>query len=515
MSVLEKFTHAIHGGLAGLATVGAAVAGAFVGIVTQTALEADEIGDMAEKLGITTDALQELKYAANQSDVSFESLSTGLKFLSKNAVEAAQGSEEAQKAFAGINTRKANGEFKSADELLDSVVDKFQKVPEGIAQTNLAIKIFGRSGIDMVPLLKKGAAGIAAFRKEAHDLGVVMDKETIEAGSRFDQQLKRSKAALEGLKNTFATPFIGVFAKGLEKLADWLKSNRANMAALSKAFQDVGERLAGMGEMFLQAIGWFTALFGDSAIAKILKGADYLKIVEMGLIGLGVAGAASGLMTLASWLLAAAPFILLGVLIGFIVDELYNFIAGNDNLISRIIQWADFFDPNDNPILNFFKEAISLLFDLTDPAKFDRFIDGFYKAIGYLQTAFSEFVSWLAGVIVEWAPKIWQGLLDGIKGLPGALLTGLKDIGGMASTLAEGFGGQTHNLEAGRMAYSGGASGPNAAAEISTGGKRGASVKQTNTININGSNLNEEQLKRAVLGAHQELMSDAHAAVGG
>lgn len=56
--------------------------------VKQAIDAADEMSKASQKIGVTTEALSGLKYAADLSDVSFETLQNGLKKLSVNMDEA-------------------------------------------------------------------------------------------------------------------------------------------------------------------------------------------------------------------------------------------------------------------------------------------------------------------------------------------------------------------------------------------------------------------------------------------
>jgi len=385
LATLEKFRAAVVNGLSGMNIAAVAAGGAILGMVHAVASAGDEIQNTSEKIGVSTQALQELKFAADQSDVTFDSLATGLKFLGKNAGEAAKGSKEALEAFAGISLRDAAGKLKTPDELLMSAVETFGAMKDPVLQTQKAMKLFGRSGTDLLPMLKKSKAELGAFMQDAHDLGVILDDETIEASGRFDQQLKRLRDSFKGLRNAFAAPFVGRFADMMEAAANGIKLARPFFRALSMAVADVGDRFAGMLGVVRRTFTAFSEWFSQTTLGKILAQVDGFKYLEAALIGLGVVFIATGLRAVAAWALAAAPFILLGMLIGFIVDELYNFIEGNDSLLGRLQKWADAIGPADeHPIVKVLRLGLSLLLDLSDPKKWDAFKDAAGKAFDWV-----------------------------------------------------------------------------------------------------------------------------------
>lgn len=548
LGTLEKFKSAVTGGLAGMAAAGAAVASAFAAIVGSTAKAADEIGDVSDKLGVAPKALQELKFAAERAEVSFEGLQTGLKFIAKNAVEAAQGNEELAKAFAGVGLRDAAGKIRPANELLTALADKFVTLPDDATRTNMAIKLFGRAGADLVPLLKKGSAGIAELSAKANELGVVMSDDVISAGGEFDDAMKDVRDSVTGLRNTLGGPFIKLFASGLKSISKFFVQMRPQIQAFSKAIMDVGERFAGMGKLVLRLAEGVSKALDGSFIGKLLKGVDVLALLEAAIIGLGVVFALVALKTVIAWVAAFAPFILLATLIGLIVDELYNFIEGNDTLLGRVIKWAEAFDPNGNPVLEFFKSAIALLFDLTDPAKWERFVgmwmsintllgDITIKAFEYVGAKIAELLGSGIQAVFDKFPllkRLVASQVDGIGAVANAL--GVGDAFGAAKetvTGALGLGGgpKQSDLVAGQLGtlasklnpfgdtdpqklFSGGASGPDAAGAIASTPASNAdnrSVKQTNQITINATQMNPEELSshvgRVLQSQHQEALA--------
>ena len=64
----------------------------------------------------------------------------------------------------------------------------------------LAQEIFGRAGINLVPLLEQGAPALEGFRKEAERLGVVWSKEEADDAAAFVDEMLNLSLAFEGLK---------------------------------------------------------------------------------------------------------------------------------------------------------------------------------------------------------------------------------------------------------------------------------------------------------------------------
>lgn len=386
-SKVEAAIHGLHHGLMGLVgAFGAAVV--TIGAIVESVGEAgDHAARSAEKIGMTTQALQGLTYAAHLADVSAESLESGLKFLSKNAVDAAHGSKEMQEEFAraGITLHDSHGKMKELPQLLSELADKFHKMPKGVEKTDLAIKLLGRSGIEMVPLLNKGSKEIGELTKRAEELGLIMSKETVKDAEEYADGIKEVGAALTGLKNAIGGPLLKDAAKVTKFLSDWIVRNRTLIATpivkFAKALAAVIGFLAGKTKE--ASLVWF-------AFATFLatRGVQALTAMKLGFDSLSIAAIRSAVSSGAAWLAAIAPFVALAALIVLITDDLYTFATGGNSVLGEIVDLVNTgIDPNDNAMLNAFKLIGRAIFDLTGPDALANLTAG----LALMQDSFGNF----------------------------------------------------------------------------------------------------------------------------
>lgn len=392
LTALSKFQAAVKNGLAGVGGIVVAAAAAFAGVTVSVAELGVETSRTAIKLGITTDAVQELRYAADISNVSFEALTTGMKFLSKNVAEAAMGSTTLSAQLAGIPLHDTNGRLKTADELLVALSAEFVKIKDPIKQTDVAVRLLGRSGTELIPFLKQGPEGIAKLRQAAHDMGVVLDEKTIEASKRFNFALKELKWSLFGLRNDMGAPFIDDFTHGIEwatkKLADFRKHTQDIVAWIRELGQRFG-RIIEAGRMFADVLGRISAAL---KLDGIIKAVDWANLLQAAFIGVAAVGVTSAAVTAASWIVAAAPFLLLALLIGLIVDDIAHFVTGSKSMLGEADKWAKRFDPTDSPEVRFFRTLLALLFDLGDSKKWERVYEAAKHAFGPLMDDLNGFM---------------------------------------------------------------------------------------------------------------------------
>ena len=198
-SKIQSFSKLAAVGLAGLATA-AAAGGVAIGALTKQAINfADTIGKTAQKIGMTSESLSKLEYAAKLSDVSLGQLQVGLGQLSKNM----QAGNEAFTAL-GISVTDAQGNLRGTEEVLLDVAERFAGMEDGAGKTALAMAMFGRSGADLIPMLNAGRDGIGQMTDEARRFGLEISTQTSKAAEGFNDNLTRINSLFVGLANTIA-----------------------------------------------------------------------------------------------------------------------------------------------------------------------------------------------------------------------------------------------------------------------------------------------------------------------
>jgi hypothetical protein len=90
----------VRKGLFGLAGVATAVAGGFAAAVGTMVAQGGRLDDLSKQVGVSTDALQTLGYAADQNGVSIDELAQSLQYIARQAYEASTGGKAQASASA-------------------------------------------------------------------------------------------------------------------------------------------------------------------------------------------------------------------------------------------------------------------------------------------------------------------------------------------------------------------------------------------------------------------------------
>lgn len=186
---------------------------------------AAEIGRAAQKTGLTTEALSGLRLAAEDSNVEFASLSTGLARFGKNAFEAVTGNKALKEKFdsLGISLRDSSGQIRPMGDLVSQLADRFAGMADGPEKDAAAIKLLGRSGQELIPVLNLGAKGLADFSKEADEYGLIVNGITAKEAIQFNANLKDLRNLLVAVGIAVGENLLPSFINLTRSMLDWVK----------------------------------------------------------------------------------------------------------------------------------------------------------------------------------------------------------------------------------------------------------------------------------------------------
>ena len=154
-------------------------AGLIIAQVRQITAEMDEIGKKADQIGITTDALQELRFVAEGAGVSQAKFTSSLERFSKRLGEAELGTGAAKNALEEMGLEASELTSIPIDDALKVVADGMANITSPTERAALAAALFGREGVAMVNMLRAGSEGLSEMQAAANSAGAVIDEELI------------------------------------------------------------------------------------------------------------------------------------------------------------------------------------------------------------------------------------------------------------------------------------------------------------------------------------------------
>jgi len=186
----DKALNFLKGGV-----IGAAISEAVQKIV-ETLDKAGEIGEIAERIGISTDALQTLEVALEESGGKAENARQALEKFGDAIGDAANGSTYLGKILQanGVLLKDQEGNLKSQDDLLQEYAKLVVNAGSSQEQLMLVTEAFGRrAGPAMLLVLKQIAEqGLPNMIEKTKDSGAVLDKEMIKRADDAADAWKRA-----------------------------------------------------------------------------------------------------------------------------------------------------------------------------------------------------------------------------------------------------------------------------------------------------------------------------------
>src|SRR5690606_5551309 len=135
-----------------LVAAGGAVIAPLLAAVQHFATAGDQVNKASDRTGVAVEALSELAYAADQSGANLETLEAGLRRMQASVLDAAKGSKSAQENLAMLGLTVEQLASLSPDQQFKLLADRLSRIEDPTLKAALAMKIFGKSGTQLLPL---------------------------------------------------------------------------------------------------------------------------------------------------------------------------------------------------------------------------------------------------------------------------------------------------------------------------------------------------------------------------
>jgi hypothetical protein len=210
----------------------------FASAIAQTVGQADDMQDLADKIGITAEKLQELQYQAKVTGSSAEDMAAALDQFTKRIGEAAQGGGPLKKVLEqqNIALRDQAGNLRPITDLLNDYADAIKNAGSDAERLALAQDAFRNT--DMASVFRNGAAGIREMGNEAHRTSQIISNETTKALADIKPELDR----LEGAWSVAWANIALMTLSALEKIG---QAEHAILDPVIKAVNDLRSGQAG------------------------------------------------------------------------------------------------------------------------------------------------------------------------------------------------------------------------------------------------------------------------------
>jgi uncharacterized phage infection (PIP) family protein YhgE len=145
-------------------------------------------------------------------------------------VDAAQGSGEVRDAFQalGVSVTDSQGRMRSSKEVMLDIAERFSKIQDGAVKTAAAMKLFGKSGAELIPTLNAGKEGLEKLGAEVDALGIRMTEDLAKAAEEVNDNLTRMAKGAQGA----GIQLMHALMPALQEVAKWGVEAAEGLAAL-------------------------------------------------------------------------------------------------------------------------------------------------------------------------------------------------------------------------------------------------------------------------------------------
>lgn len=246
------------GVLGGVATalVGAGIAA--TSLATAGGNLAEKFSNISQRTGISIKDLQVLDAVAKVTQLDLNDIVIGFrKFaqaLTGGAGGEAGGFEGAGKKSSEV-LKLLGVTSKDSFTAIEQVATAFEKLPDGPLKAATAVELFGRSGLQLIPILNQGKDGVEKFRVIVEKYGPTINKDAIQAQNDWETATLKLQLQFDRLKLSLI-PVLGFMTDIVNKVAD-----------IKNATHDP-KALEGLGKLFLDITS--LPLAGGTANLRLL-----------------------------------------------------------------------------------------------------------------------------------------------------------------------------------------------------------------------------------------------------
>lgn len=271
------------GGAASLAakTTGVAAvaaAGSLMLVYKRQAEIIDQTAKFADRIGMSTEALTQLRYASELTGVGSKNLDMAMQRMTRRIEEAAQGSGTAAPALKQLGLDAEQLGKMTPDQQLKVLADSFKDVESQSERVALAFKLFDSGGVGMVNMLANGSEGLNQMAAEADNLGITLsrvDAAKVEMANDAMFKVSQTTTALHQEITTQLAPVIAGLADeflgfaqsygGLDKLiSDSIANMVTGVGYLADSFRGIQLVMASL------EVGWQGFKVGFMTVSQFI-----------------------------------------------------------------------------------------------------------------------------------------------------------------------------------------------------------------------------------------------------
>ncbi len=188
----------------------------------------DQLDKMSARTGVSTNALSELGFAAEQSGANIETIEKSIRKMQKTIADAATGEKTYVDALKAVGLSYQQLAGLSPEKQFEAIASGINAIDDPTMKAAAAVEIFGRSGTQLIPML----GDMKALREEAKRLGLSIGPEQAKAAAALTDawnRVKRSFGAIAVAIGSELAPMLTGLAETAKRyigiVRDWISKH--------------------------------------------------------------------------------------------------------------------------------------------------------------------------------------------------------------------------------------------------------------------------------------------------
>lgn len=257
-------TAAVAGGaaLAGLAT-------AAISAANNVASAGDQIDKESQKLNMSREAYQEWSYVLSQNGADIAQLGSGMESLVNKMKAAGEGSAEVSGMFGELGISMDAVKTATPEEAFELVVQGLQGMTDETRKAQIAQELLGGAGAELMPLLNSTADATDKLKQEAHDLGLVMSDDAVDAAVKYTDSVDKMKRVGTALFQNITSELLPGFTMITDGLVGLATGQEDATEKIESGVKDIVDKIGEMLPMVLDVIGEVLPLLGTALVEAL------------------------------------------------------------------------------------------------------------------------------------------------------------------------------------------------------------------------------------------------------
>lgn len=237
-------------GLMGIAAIGATAAVIGIGaalyeLVSTTGKAAIETDNLASRLGITDQQALKLQASSELAGISAHAFETNIRFLVEALDAGNTAGVKTLKAIQdlGIATVDTLGNQREMGQVFLEIIDKLSRVEDVNKRAAIAVEIFHRNAMQIIPLIKN----YQDYNTAVGDMGIGAHEGLTAALRAQGEEVIKLNLAWENFKNEAAFTFGPIVTHVLDELSSHIKVLTIEVQALTGNFDQLKSLLISIG----------------------------------------------------------------------------------------------------------------------------------------------------------------------------------------------------------------------------------------------------------------------------